>query len=817
MAFAGTINLVRRSRFRILAAVLASAAAPLWAEPSKPVDAPSMLAPWRAGLVFGERSRTGPLFISVARDVGGPFPSVEGHWSRDWVGGRRTIETKGGRTIERWLGYRLPGDGVKGDFDVEVEYTVRRGQCDVRTFLTNRLSLGVFDLRHVFRVCPEATPTPGRTYVLFGLDEWVRDPVALLTTDRVQRLLPTSSTAYVDEGAGHGLYRNRCSPRPMISLHSERFGLMVHDLDHDNAAPGSLLIGSNDGALEFGWTYRAPGEHKPANGRRGERTQVGPAVRFVALPTRADPENGWWDTLRAYKAHAARAGLLPRLQMKDRNVPAGWARDSLSLVVNVGMPVAGDPQRRIDPGPAVETIRKMARFYRASGQRRFTPMLWGWSAVGPYRAPAGFDALLAGLKELERELDVEIRPAVYLHGCMLSKAAIGTPLEACLMRDLRGKPFTWGGDLYNAHADHPLFVAEIERTVRDMVRRGVRGFYFDAPFGEETPDYGRDGADREHHVAIRRMLQRVERTVSRLGGGVISHEAQRLGLPGMKGAAGPTVSGAYVVPFTEALYHELEIPIFFGDLAGVPYSLAAADARITGSGTYQSDDDIVRLAIEGAVTGRAAVMCFGLDRPYHEMGDSAGWAERAMHRMAAVAMSNGLRARREHREIRTGRMLPCPSHEATVNSAYLRPWVYIPKPEGAAVEIQKDAIEVRSARVPVAFYQDTESRGRYLLVVGNPTQRPITMRFTLTRHDLPGWAGSMDRMRIENADILSRTGLSVEMSVQVPPSDLACVTVRVSGESGTAGGGWAGGAGYNRMGNVLSDAALEEVPRRSGQ
>ncbi len=769
---------------RIFVGLIACLAAPLSAQPSGPVAARSLLEPWQSGEFYCERSRTGPLFLSVARDVGGPFPSVEGHWSRDWVGGRRTVETRGGRTIEKWLGYRLPGDAVKGDFDVEVEYTVRGGRCDVRTFLTSRLSLGIFDLRHVFRVRPDSTPVPDRTFVLFGLDEWVRDPVKLLTADRVQRMLPTAPTAFLDEGAGHGLYRNRCSPRPMISLHTERFGLMVHDLDPDNAAPGSLLVGSNDGAVEFGWTYRPPGEHKPGNGRGGARIQVGPTVRLVPLPGRTDPENGWWDSLRAFKAYATRAGLLPRAQVRNRNVPAEWARDSLSFVVNVGMPVAGDPKHRIDPGPATETIRRMARFYRASGQRRFTPMLWGWSAVGPYQAPPGFDELLARLKDLERELDVEIRPAIYMHGCMLSKAAIGTPLEACLMRDLRGKPFTWGGDLYNAYADHPLFLAEVERTVRDMVRRGVRGFYFDCPFGEEMPDYARDGVNRAHHVAIRRMMRRVERILGSLGGGVISHEAQRLGLPGMKGAAGPTVSGTCVVPFTEALYHELEIPIFFGDLAGAPYSIAAADARFTGSGSYRSDDDVVRIAIEGAVTGRSAVMCFGLDRPYHEMKDSANWSERAMYRMAAVAMANGLRARREHRELRTGRMLPCPKHEAAENSAYVRPWVYVQKPEGVAVEIQKDAIEVRSERIPAAYYQDTKDRGRFLLVVGNPSERPVTVRFTLTRRDLRGYRGPMRDVQVEGAGILSRSSTEVEFTVGVPADNLACVTVSALGQSG---------------------------------
>lgn len=758
---------------------------------SAALDTGSSSRPWAPGGIYEERNRTGPLYLSVARDVGGPFPAVEGYWSRDWTVERQTAETQGAKTTERWLGCRLPSDKVTGDFDVEVEYTVRGRGCEVRTYLTSRLSLGVFDLRHVLRVRPAATPQPASTYALFGMDEWVRDPVARLTADRVNRKLPTAPTGFIDESPGHGLYRNRCSPRPMVSIHTGQWGLMVHDLDPDNAASGSLLMGSNDGALEFGWSYRVPGEHKPGNGRRGVRIPVGPAIRFVPLPARSDAENGWWDALEAYKKHALETGLLPRTLLKDKNVPAEWARDSLSLVVNVGMPVVGDPRRTIDPGPATAIIRSLARFYRAGGQRRFTPMLWAWSAVGPYQAPPGFDESLARLREVERELDVEIHPAIYLHGCMLSKAALGTPLEACLMRDLRGQPFTWGGDLYNAQADHPMFLAEIERTVRSMVGRGVRGFYFDAPFGEEMPDYSQDGVVRDHHVAVRRTLLRVERLLRRHGGGVISHEAQRLGLPGFKGAAAPTVSGARIIPFTEALYHEREVPIFFGDLAGFPYSLAAADARLTGSGSYQADDDIVRLAIEGAVYGRGAVMCNGIERPYYEMKDSEKWADRAMYRMAGVAMPNALRARREHRELRTGRMLPCPEHEVAEHSLFVRPWVYVNTPQGTGVELQQELTEIRTSRMPVAFFEDMESRGQYLLVAGNPTTSAMAARFTLTRADLPGFKGTMDRVHVEGARILSRTGDALELTVEVPPADLACVAVLTA-------------AGTPRMGKTVS-------------
>jgi len=52
------------------------------------------------------------------------------------------------------------------------------------------------------------------------------------------------------------------------------------------------------------------------------------------------------------------------------------------------------------------------------------------------------------------------------------------------------------------------------------------------------------------------------------------------------------------------------------------------------------------------------VISHGLDRPYYEMKDSQKWSDRAMYRMAGEAMPNALRARREHRELRTGRMLP---------------------------------------------------------------------------------------------------------------------------------------------------------------
>jgi hypothetical protein len=748
---------------------------------SPSVDTRSVLTPWVSGDMLAERGRTGSLYISLARDVGGPFPGVEGYWSREWKDGHRTVEVKDGSVVERWLGYRIPDERVKGDFDVEIEYTCRENQCEVRTYLTSRLNIGVCDLRHVFRMSPVVSAQPDKTFVLFGMDEWVQDPVTRLAADRVNRKLATAPTAFLDEGENHGLYRNRCSPRPMISIHTRQFGLVVYDLDPDNAASGSLLVGSNDGALEFGWAYRAPAEHKPGNGRRDTRIPIGPAIRFVHLPGRPDVENAWWDALRVYREYAIQSGLLASPLLKDRNVPATWARDNLSFVVNVGTPVGGDPKHKITADSAIEIIRGMVRFYRATGQRRFTPMFWGWSAVGPYQAPDGFDDLLARVREMERQLDVEIHPAVYMHACMFSEATVGTELEECLMRDLRGKPFTWGGGLYNAHADHPAFLGEIERNVRDMVRRGVRGFYFDCPFAEEMPDYSRDGVVREHHVAVRRMMLRVERLLSESGGGVISHEAQRIGLPGYKGAAAPTVPGSRIIPFTEALYHEREVPIFFGDLAGLPYSIAAADARLLGSGNYESDDDIVRLAIEGAVYGRSAVMCNGLDRPYYEMRDSDKWADQAMYRMAGEAMPNALRARREHRELQTGRMLPCPKHEVVEHTVLLRPWVYLTAAAGTGVELQKELTELRTVRTPAAFYEDTEAQGRYLLVSGNTGRTAVLQHFTLVVSDLPGFPGPMDKVRIEGATVQSRTNDAIELVVEVPENNLACVEILVEG------------------------------------
>jgi hypothetical protein len=280
-------------------------------------------------------------------------------------------------------------------------------------------------------------------------------------------------------------------------------------------------------------------------------------------------------------------------------------------------------------------------------------------------------------------------------------------------------------------------------------------------------------------VAVRRMMLRVERLLSESGGGVISHEAQRIGLPGYQGAAAPTVSGSRIIPFTEALYHEREVPIFFGDLAGLPYSIAAADARLLGSGTYECDDDIVRLAIEGAVYGRSAVMCNGLDRPYYEMRDSDKWADQAMYRMAGEAMPNALRARREHRELQTGRMLPCPKHEVVEHTVYVRPWVYLSTAAGTGVEIQKELTELRTVRTPVAFYEDTEAKGRYLLVSGNPGKSPVLQHFTLMMSDLPGFAGPMDKVRIEGTTVLSRTTDAIELDVEVPANNLACVTMRV--------------------------------------
>lgn len=750
------------------------------------------------GIRLAERGGAGPFHVVLNHVEDGAVVRAE-HPSRDWICERKVASATEELGAIQWIGCRVPdidedGDGrpertTRGDFDVTLTFVPEEdGALAFDVLVDNRMDVPMETFRFVLRIDPATLGSdPSQVYAYFGLDEWIEDPVRAMASDRVDRRHAfVRGGAYLDESATSGFYANRLNPRPMLSIHTPEWGLLVHERDPDNAVPGELLLGSNDGSLELGYQLRMPMDRAPGNG--GEPIRIGAGFRAVTLPANARPEDAWTEAALAYRAYALEAGLLPEETLAESPFPAAFAHDCLYQVFNI----APDASGRVPVDHWADFARRSIRFY-ARGvtarddddaatadvqQRRFCPLLWGWSDVGPYAPHEGVLELLERFAAIADEEGVEIYPLVYvLSGLVEGESARGTFLDEAMVRDPSGAIVN--RSVVPILASHPAFAEHVLDTVDRMYAHGVRGVYFDAPFGEHTTDYRLGGDSRLTHAGIRTLMRRAAERLTELGGGVITSEQSRIGLgtvQGFNGLSNPVVWGSRFVPLGAMLWHDRHLGGYFGDLASEWITIVTADASADSvyatcaecePGLPDNMRHVHRLAIEGAVYGAA-----GVDMPpiggqgLFDYASTGPFAE--VFRFADVSLRNALAARRRIRALRTGRMLPLPAHDIEEVEVGYRPLLDLASHPRVLRRVH--------AATPAALYEDVEAPGTFALVVGNPSDEEALVHFHVDTRAYAAMGGRAYVATAEDGDELAR-GRTLSIEARVPPHDIRAVTL----------------------------------------
>jgi hypothetical protein len=670
--------------------------------------------------------------------------------------------------------------GAQGDFDFAVHL---RGdslaRVDIQTVVHNRLDVGLGAACVVLRFPAVIVPPSADTYALFGPDEWVSDPVTNLGAQSVVRDDPYNGLFYWGFDAGHGFYRQFQNGRPVLSVHRPGWGMMLHDLEPDNSSAGYLMIGSNDGALEVAYYYRILGELRPQNGTNGPMI-LSPGLRMSLLPGVRPANTAWWETVDAYRAFALEEGLLKDTPLARRKVPSRWAQDAVYTVFNLGANTDGNVPGAKKPAvalvdPWIKYMEKMILFYGACGQTRFCPLLWGWSAIGPYAPIPGVDDILTRFNELERKYGVEIHPGIYILPNCMGTAAIGTPLEQAYYHNLRGEPHRWGpkDDLINVEPSNPLFIRDIEDAIQRMLDKGIEWVYFDNPYVNPIADPRYGGILEGQGAAIRHLIERAKSMLEKHGGGFIACERYRLGLDTSYGVNHEGVlPGSENVPFTEALVHDLHITGSFGDLSGIGWQMIAADpAYGFGGDVPGAAQQVHRLGVEGAAYGRVCIDGNqGADLGFFEFGSRPEAHYRALGEMYETSVRNGLRARLKSDALRTGRMLPPPPCDGgQVTIARKRPLA-----EGGMSHTVKAVAE----RFPAGFFASVECAPSHTLAVANPEPVAARVAFRIRPAEYPTMAahkywrvrGGTDAERVIAADT------EAVIAIEVPAHDVALVT-----------------------------------------
>jgi hypothetical protein len=753
----------------VVAMALLTMAPAMGADP--PADA---LATCRAML---DQSGCGPFCLWTSHDTGGRLPEYRAFPLRVWQGATRRVVDDSAQVTIAYEGCKLPG--IEGDFDFSVHLrAVDDRSVDLDTVITNRLQVGIGLARVVLRCPSQLVAADDNSYLYFAFDDWVRNPVKHLASAALVKEDPASALGFRWDDAERGFYRQFQNGRPVLSVHRPGWGWMLHDLDPNNGASGCLLAGSNDGALEIGYEYHLPGELRAGNGVSGPM-RLAPTLRATLLPGVRPADTGWWETVDAYRAFAIEHGLLNAKRLVEKPVPSRWAQESVFMVFNIGAGTDGMTPGTATPASAIvqpwlDYLDRAITFYKQSGQRHFAVMLWGWSAIGPYQPISGVDKVLAGFANLAIKHDVAIHPGIYMLPTYLGKAALGTPLEAALNRDLRGNPHRWGpdDDLFSVDPGHPLFVGEIKRALSAMMDRGVQWVYFDNPYYQVAPDLERGGIVLEHGAATRALIAEVPAMMEQRGGGFICCERYRVGLESAYGVVHDLgLPGDENVPFTEALVHDLYTTGSFGDMVGSTWEYMAADPAYGLGGDVPNAARLAhRLGVVGAAYGRTCIDGhFGSDLGFFEAGTRPEAHYQLLGEVTTLSVLNGLRARLAHEALRTGRMLPPPPSD------------------GGRIELAKRRMKADGTwtptlrgwaqRFPAAFFASQERPGWHTLAVANPEDQPARVTFRLTPVDYPTMAGSTGWQIHEAANEGStlRAADTAEIVVTVAPHDVAVV------------------------------------------
>ncbi len=732
-------------------------------------SAPGPIASW-LGLL--QRGGEGPFRLVLSRDTGGIFPSRDPVPSNRWHCRSSKVVDQPGHAAFLLEGCSI--SDARGDFDFAVHLAgPNLGKTDWWVELTNRLDVGVAQARIVLRLPKELLPSGPDTALFLGQDEYVTDPVTRLT--KANHLPNEPWGLYFQDDDTRGFYFSFQGVQPVLSIHRPGVGLIVHDLDPVNGSTGQLFAGSNDGALEFGYAFSAEGELEPGNGRTGVLMQLGPKVRLQALPGARPIDTAWWETAMAYREHALAAQLLPSQPLARASNPARWSHDCLYTVLGMGASTSGTAPgtknpARVDVAAWTSFMDGMIRFHGATGQRSFCPLLWGWSAVSPYRPIAGVAELLREFEKLERLHGVEIHSGVYVLPSYVSSATFGTPLEAAVIRDLHGDPFSWDpvphdeNHLYAVDVKHPLFVADLLGGVDTALRLGVEWVYVDNPFTSNFVSRAWGGIDSTQPQGVRDLVKGIERRLAANGGGIIACERQKIGLPASVGeGSGRAMPGSRFVPFGTAVAHDFLTTSGFGDAFGGSFELWNAEPILGGSDPGAALH-FPRYALDGAAIGATGLDGhLGPTAPFYGM---RGHPDPRLDTLAQISdlTRKGLTLRRTHDALRTGRLLP-PQQVSGGTVVIARRRSYEP---GFGTHREP------AARYTTAMFESLEKPGAVLLTISNPEPTDAEVEVTID----PSVDRALQRAFVVGGAREQRfSGTAVEtLHVAVPARDVRAVT-----------------------------------------
>jgi hypothetical protein len=684
-------------------------------------------------LGFFQRGGEGPFRIMLSRDSGWIIPARDAFASSTWTCQASTVVDEPRHAAFVMRGCTI--QGITGDFDFSVH---ARGESlqktDWSVEVTNRLNVGIAQARVIFRVPRELLPSAPDSALFFGQDEYVLDPVSRLTAAR--RIVGESwmNYSFDDQTLSRGFFNSFQGAQPVLSMHRPGMGLVVHDLDSINGSTGTLLVGSNDGAVEFGYLFSLEGELRPGNGRAGRPIELTPKLRLQVLPGQRPIDSAWWEAAMVYREHVTSVGMLPPRRLAEAPHPARWSHDCLYTLIGAGSSVIGENQlsssgTQVDVAAWSTFMSGFIKFHSATGQRNFCPLLWGWSAVSPYAPISGVSELLRAFERLEREHNVSIHPGIYVLPTFVGSKVIGTPIDAAVVRNIRGERFTWDLSpnstvhtrLYAVDSKHPAFVNDLLAGVDAAIAMGVEWVYSDNPFTQNfvSPAWG--GIDASQPQAVRDLLLAIERRLTANGGGIIAVERQHMGMHGSIGEGfGRAFPDSRFVPFGTAVAHDFLTTSAFGDAFGGHFELWNAEPILNGTNPGASTH-FPRYALDLAALGATGLDGhFGAGMPFYAL---RGHPDPRLDSMAQISdlMRGGLSVRRTHDALRTGRMLPPQQVSGGT--------VLIPRRRN---ELRETGTHLEpAARYTSAMFESVERPGTVVLTVANAESSRAIVEVTI--------------------------------------------------------------------------------------
>jgi len=776
-----------------------------WKETSADV---AELAGSSMGVVLEERSGWGPFFISTSslaptdgNSGTAAYPPAEDFPSSEWACEADQVFTQEDAVLIVRTGCRvdhldrlIDSAAYGGDFDAAAYFVHREdGGVDLQMWVDNRLDVGIDRFRYVMRIDPDALPAGAEDLrVLFGFDDYLMDPLNNLR-EQYDSAAWMYQVASVEGGTDRYFVRNRNKVSSLMSVHTPDWGFMLHGTDPDNADPGWLLVGSNpddDGtlSLEFGYEYKLQGEYQAGNGVSGPM-QMGPTLRGQTLAAERTLDSAWWEALDAYIPFLEdETDLLPDLDLANAEYPAQWAQDCLFAVWNVGPP-EDEPDyelsRFIDE---FETV--VDEYESVDGEPLvFCPLLWDFHTYGPRVPRPEAVALLEELKKRAAERNVELHAgAYYLPWVAEADRLDGHPMQDAIVYTAAGQPQSQGDGLVMVDQSHPALIADVLQTVEAEYALGIHWAYHDNPFREMSGWREWTESQREYHVNTRDLIELVTQRLTDLGGGLVAIEAGRLGLNSMQAGASGVTSSLYVGSessnFSDALFHGRHLTAFAGDVANESMNFVYADARATAflcavtpgecpytGGQTDNVDHMARLAMTAAL-GRSVIDPAPSLREQIDNPLNPAWVKQAFEDYQ-TAMYNAYWLRRGTPALRTGRMLPTPRSDAPKTWFGSRPLRSAP---GEPMVWEEEATQRRVQKYPAGLFEDVETEGRSVLVVGNPEGgvADAIVTFTLDASDYPELMFATVRGATST---LSGDGETLSLEVIVPALDFTVVVL----------------------------------------